>query len=278
MILRRVVPAAAAAVASFTAAPYARRVISTTDSKPPPQLTLYQYKVCPFCNKTQAFLEYHHYPHTRVEVNPLSKKEISFSKDYRMVPLALVQNTQINGSDEIIDFAAKQLGLPAISEDELVWRNFVNNKLIKLLPPNIYRTPSEAIQAFDYITSSSNFSAWEKFTARYTGALAMYFIAKRALTKYEIKDPRGTLVDAMNKWAVEGVGANKLFHGGDKQPDRADLAVFGVIRSIEGNYVSHYTMFFFPTNNNTKATWEDMRRLVKPEFWAWYDRVKVLLL
>jgi len=157
----------------------ARRALSTAPAAAP-SLTLYQYAVCPFCNKAQAFLEHYAIPHRRVEVNPLSKKEIAFSKDYRMVPLAVVHSPagdrQVNGSDAIVDAVALAIGLPAPTIDEQRWRDFVNNRLVKLLPPNIYRTPSEALQAFDYISSASNFSAWEKFTAKYAGAVAMFFI------------------------------------------------------------------------------------------------------
>lgn len=52
------------------------------------QLTLYQYKTCPFCSKVRAFLDYHGLPYEIVEVNPIMRKEIKFSS-YRKVPILL---------------------------------------------------------------------------------------------------------------------------------------------------------------------------------------------
>lgn len=40
---------------------------------------------CPFCNKVRAVLDYHKLPYTVVEVNPMRKKELEFSKDYKKV-------------------------------------------------------------------------------------------------------------------------------------------------------------------------------------------------
>lgn len=231
-----------------------------------PQITLYQYQVCPFCNKLQTYLEYHKIPHKRVEVNPLSKKEMKFS-EYKMVPFVVVEEEgkdkmQVNGSDVVIDWLAKEVVKEDnnANEDSSVqeWRKWCDDHLIHLLPPNIYRTPGESLQAFGYISNSSNFSALEKASAKYVGALAMYFIAQRSLKKYNIKDARLELQQAMDKWASVGIDPSKgPFHGGNK-PDKADLSVYGVIRSIEGNY----------------ATWRDMQDKVHPKFWTWYQAVK----
>ena len=58
-------------------------------------VTLYQYQNCPFCGKVRAFLDYYGVDYTIVEVNPLWKKEISFSK-YRKVPFILANGKQVS--------------------------------------------------------------------------------------------------------------------------------------------------------------------------------------
>ena len=58
-------------------------------------VTLYQYQNCPFCGKVRAFLDYYGIDYTIVEVNPLWKKEISFSK-YRKVPFILANGKQVS--------------------------------------------------------------------------------------------------------------------------------------------------------------------------------------
>ena len=129
-----------------------------------------------------------------------------------------------------------------------------------LLPPNIYLTPAQSLQAFDYISSMSNFSAVERVAAKYTGALAMYFVAKRAHKKYGVgPDPRRELYDAASKWASEGL-AGRRFHGGD-EPDLADLSVYGVTRSLAGNY----------------ETWRDLHANGDARFLAWFDAMDKLV-
>lgn len=223
---------------------------------------LYQYDVCPFCNKVQAFLEYHGVPYEKVEVNPLTKAEIKFS-DYRMVPFAKVGDRQINGSAAIIESFLGESS-SKLSEDEKKWFSWVDDHLVHVLPVNIYRTPGEALQSFDYITSNSNFSAWQKFSIRVSGAAIMFLIAKRSMKKYNLgDDPRKALFDAVEKWADEGLDG-KLFHSGQDTPDTADLAVYGVLRSIEGNY----------------GTWSDLTDADLPHkdaFWAWYKATKSLV-
>ncbi len=48
---------------------------------------LYQYNICPFCCKVKAFMDWKGVEYSAIDVNPLSKAEISFSKDYRKVPI-----------------------------------------------------------------------------------------------------------------------------------------------------------------------------------------------
>ena len=55
--------------------------------------------------------------------------------------------------------------------------------MIHTLSPNIYRTPKEALRAFDYISSVGNFKPWERTVTKYVGALAMYIIGKRLKKK-----------------------------------------------------------------------------------------------
>ena len=56
------------------------------------KVTLYQYDVCPFCNKVKAYLDYRGIPYDVVEVNPLTKSEIKFSKEYTKVPIVTVDD------------------------------------------------------------------------------------------------------------------------------------------------------------------------------------------
>lgn len=77
------------------------------------QLTLYQYKTCPFCSKVRAFLDFHALPYQVVEVNPVRRAEIKFSS-YRKVPILLAQE-----GESLVSFGSPHhvLGCPgALSE------------------------------------------------------------------------------------------------------------------------------------------------------------------
>ncbi|XP_043711342.1 prostaglandin E synthase 2-like isoform X2 [Telopea speciosissima] len=106
---------------------------------------------------------------------------------------------------------------------------WVDSELVHVLSPNIYRTASEALESFDYITSNGNFSFTEKITAKYAGAAAMYFVSKKLKKKYNITDERAALYNAAETW-VDALNGRD-FLGGSK-PNLADLAVFGVLRPI----------------------------------------------
>ncbi len=78
----------------------------TIDQKP--EIILYQYKICPFCNRVKALLEYSNLPFKSVEVNPLTKSEISFSKDHKKVPIAKINGEVVVDSANIIN-AVKEI-------------------------------------------------------------------------------------------------------------------------------------------------------------------------
>ncbi|XVF09458.1 hypothetical protein REPUB_Repub07fG0094400 [Reevesia pubescens] len=200
----------------------------------PKDVILYQYEACPFCNKVKAFLDYYDIPHKVVEVNPISKKEIKWS-DYKKVPILMVDGEQLVDSSAIINKLGEKI-LPekmtnsvADEDEETKWRRWVDNHLVHVLSPNIYRNTSEALESFDYITSNGNFSFTEKITVKYAGAAAMYFVAKNLKKKYNITDERASLYEAAETW-VDALNGRD-FLGGSK-PNFADLAVFGVLRPI----------------------------------------------
>ncbi|XP_068306475.1 uncharacterized protein [Pyrus communis] len=200
----------------------------------PKEVVLYQYEACPFCNKVKAFLDYHDIPYKVVEVNPLSKKEIKWS-DYKKVPILMVDGEQLVDSSAIIDQLNSKIvperaaASSSDDDEEKKWRQWVDNHLVHMLSPNIYRNTSEALESFDYITSNGNFSYTEKIAVKYAGAAAMYFVSKKLKKKYNITDERASLYEAAETW-VDALNGRD-FLGGSK-PNLADLAVFGVLRPI----------------------------------------------
>ncbi|KAM6543609.1 hypothetical protein CsatB_008056 [Cannabis sativa] len=203
----------------------------SSDNFQPKNVVLYQYEACPFCNKVKAFLDYYDLPYKIVEVNPMNKKEIKWS-DYKKVPILKVDGEQMVDSSDIIDTLYKRINPESDTldrEEEKIWCRWVDNHLVHVLSPNIYRTVSEAIESFDYITTHGNFSFSERIVAKYGGAAAMYFVSKKLKKRHNITDERAALYEAVETWvdALKG----RQFHG-DSNPNLADISVFGVLRPI----------------------------------------------
>lgn len=121
---------------------------------------------------------------------------------------------------------------------EVKWRRWADETLVHMLSPNVYRTTDEALQAFNWFSEVGEwdklFSQWERLLVIYVGAYAMYFIGKKLKKRHNLKDEvRQSLYDECNHWlkAIKSQGSN--FMGGDS-PNLADLAVYGVLSSIEG--------------------------------------------
>ncbi|XP_072243322.1 prostaglandin E synthase 2 [Leuresthes tenuis] len=120
-----------------------------------------------------------------------------------------------------------------MQKEEMKWRQWADDWLVHLISPNVYRTTGEALASFDYIVREGKFGAVEGFFAKYVGAAAMFVIAKRLKSRHNLQeDVRQDLYKAVNDW-VAAIGKSRKFMGGD-QPNLADLAVFGVLRVMEG--------------------------------------------
>ena len=121
---------------------------------------------------------------------------------------------------------------------EREWRQWVDTDLVHKLSPNVYRTPSEALAAFQWFDKAgdwpSHFSVWERYLVIYVGAAAMWIIGKRLKRKYGLEqDVRESLYSDCRIWTAAVKRRGGKFHGGDR-PDLADLAVFGCLGSIAG--------------------------------------------
>ncbi|XP_048679141.1 prostaglandin E synthase 2 isoform X2 [Lepidochelys kempii] len=117
--------------------------------------------------------------------------------------------------------------------EEMKWRKWADDWLVHLISPNVYRTPREALASFNYIVHEGKFGTVEGFFAKYMGAVAMFFISKRLKSRHHLQDNvREDLYKAANDW-VKAIGKHRPFMGGS-QPNLADLAVYGVLRVMEG--------------------------------------------
>jgi microsomal prostaglandin-E synthase 2 len=213
-------------------------------------LTLYQYEICPFCNKVKSVLDYFDVPYSTIDVNPLTKSELKFS-EYKKVPVltAATPEHQVNDSAEILTFVLAELraagalperGEASFDSDEAErWAQWCDKELAVYTYPNITRSLSESFEAFGYVDDVPHFSALDKLSIRYLGSVAMLMAQGKIKKKYGIVDERAEMVGKFDEWA-DAVGG-RCFHGGD-QPNLADLCVFGCIRGIKGTTTFEHIM------------------------------------
>ncbi|KAK6313002.1 hypothetical protein J4Q44_G00163490 [Coregonus suidteri] len=139
-------------------------------------------------------------------------------------------------------------------KEEIKWRKWADDWLVHLISPNVYRTTGEALASFDYIVREGKFGTYEGFFAKYVGAAAMFVISKRLKSRHNLQDDvRQDLYKAVNEWVV-AIGKKRKFMGGD-QPNLADLAVYGILRVMEG-----------------LEAWDDMMENTKVK--SWYKRME----
>ncbi|HTL47786.1 MAG TPA: glutathione S-transferase N-terminal domain-containing protein [Verrucomicrobiae bacterium] len=198
---------------------------------------LYQYAACPFCNKVRSILQYKGVDFETIEVHPLKKKEIAFS-EYKAVPIYVdSKGTQVNDSTPIMRRIDEEFPAPAVfsrepaaKEEEDKWLAW-SETFVKGLPAAIYDSVPNALRSFDYITRVGKFSWLEKMTIKFTGAFVMTLVAGKIRKREGITDPAVFLRQKAAEWA-EGL-KGRPFLGG-MNPNGADLAVFGITRSVAG--------------------------------------------
>lgn len=199
---------------------------------------LFQYTACPFCSKVRAILQYKGVDYETIEVHPLKKTEIAFSTEYQAVPIYVdSQGRQVNDSTPIMRWIDREFPEPKVfhenpaeAEKEERWLAW-SDRFVKGLPTAIYDTFPNALKSFDYITKVGKFSWFEKRMIKYSGALVMTLVAKKIKKREGIDQPDLFLKEKAQEWG-EGLGG-RSFMGGDA-PGGADLAVFGIVQSVDG--------------------------------------------
>ncbi len=221
--------------------PFGVAKCAKSSSSVPKDVVVFQYKICPFCNRVKAVLDYLRIPYKVVEVNPLTKGEISFSKDYRKVPIVVFDGLQVNDSSPIIEHITEDLlkgsskmmkehsGL--FTKDTDKWGEWSEKRLAVYLYPNITRSMEESWECFGYTEDVREWSPINRVGTRVMGTLAMTMANGKIKKKYSIVDERKELQLCLNEW-VEALGNKQYLHG-DKIT-LPDLMVFGILRSIEG--------------------------------------------
>jgi microsomal prostaglandin-E synthase 2 len=192
-----------------------------------------QYEVCPFCCKVKAALDFYKVPYSVIEVNPLTSAELKWA-GLKKVPVVKIDDQEVMvESSRIMSRIAAEVeskaggsklsakAKAAAVEREVKWRKWVDERFVKIITANIYRSWDETWNTFKYITDQTNWSWGTRELARVSGAVIMWQVGKKMPKKYNIDgDLREALYASCNEFveAMEG----KPFMGGLK-PDLSDL-------------------------------------------------------
>jgi len=227
------------------------RYLSSTATSPSPdlQIQLYQYAICPFCNRVKAVLDFAGVSYNTTEVNPLTKAEIKpWKEQHKQVPIATIGDAPVFESDTIIERLLEQASVKQSLEGKLAgkmtlekfrnganvkkWVDFATDELAVLLYPNMCRTWGDSYNAFDYVHQTESFGPLQRIMIQNLGSLAMYMAASKIKKRRNIIDERKALDEVLV--VLEKELERKSFLSGTTQPDLGDLYVYGTLRAVRG--------------------------------------------
>jgi len=129
--------------------------------------------------------------------------------------------------------------------NNMKWRDWIEQKFLHVLAPNLYRTYGESIaNTQHYISISPKFAnTWTGSSIVYTGGTVMKIIGDKVKKRWNVSaEPRDDLYKYANIWAdalpADPTDASRPgFMSGTAEPSTADLEMFGLITILEGTKV-----------------------------------------
>ncbi|MBV1860298.1 MAG: glutathione S-transferase family protein [Nannocystaceae bacterium] len=226
--------------------------------------TLYQFALCPFCNKVRAGLHLKGITFDEIEVSPRSKVELPALPDDapRKVPVLKVGEDVVWDSTRIlafldeaypdtIRFTPQDATARARTEALEAW---VDDTFIESLPPVLYGTWREAAQASKIIAKHSRFGATEGVMVKLGGPLIMHAVAKRILKRNNRADAHGWVSENLDHFEAE-LGEHEFVCG--KTLSVADVAMHGALTCIQP----------FPIFESVRG---------RKRLYAWFQRVEAM--
>ncbi|MGB5267565.1 MAG: glutathione S-transferase family protein [Polyangiales bacterium] len=226
--------------------------------------TLYQFALCPFCNKVRAGLQLKGVPFEEVEVSPRSKVELPSLPEGapRKVPVLEVGGSVLWDSTRILSQLDEAFPdtLRFTPADEAMrsradtMEQWVDDQFIESLPPVLYGTWREATKASKVIAKHSRFGAGEGLAVKFGGPLIMHAVAKRILKRNGRTDAHAWVRENLDYF--EQQLGERDFVCGDALTV-ADVAMHGALTCISP----------FPIFENVQS---------RPRLHAWFERVEAM--
>lgn len=233
---------------------------------------LYQFESCPFCRKVRSCLDYHKISYEIVEVHPLNKAETKeIAPDYKKVPILRIdaegRHLQLRDSKTIVrallgssnpgvgpkvppPSATASTGKMwstdnAVGSVEEQWIKWTDVVLVQCIVLNVYRNMKESAETFRYLLTHSSFPWLAQRSAAWSGTVVMWAVAKSRKKKFEVKDERAALYEAVGAFASAVRDGGGPFLGGER-PGTVDFNVYGILRSAEACQTERDMLEFCP--------------------------------
>lgn len=230
-------------------------------------LVIYSYKICPFCCKAKALIQFFETKYRDVEVSPLTKKQIAWSKDYKKVPIAVFADGKVVcDSTAIIEEILKRNKdsnkidkLEFVSSSARYWEQWSTDRLAILMYPNMTRSFGECRELLSYYSNVKGIGMIDAFLVQNIGALGMTFAHGKIKKKYGLTDERAALWETLDEFIVklEVDHRNEKFLGGNS-PNLGDISIYGVLTSADG-----LKLFNDISRNERLGTWmNDMSQVI----------------
>ena len=226
--------------------------------------TLYQFALCPFCNKVRAGLQLKGVPFEEVEVSPRSKVELPSLPEGapRKVPVLEVGSTVLWDSTQILSQLDEAFPdtLRFTPADEAIrlradtMEQWVDDQFIESLPPVLYGTWREATKASKVIAKHSRFGTGEGLAVKFGGPLIMHAVAKRILKRNGRTDAHAWVRENLDYFEQE-LGERDFVC--EDTLTVADVAMHGALTCISP----------FPIFENVES---------RPRLHAWFERVEAM--
>ncbi|GAB5365654.1 hypothetical protein AAMO2058_001076500 [Amorphochlora amoebiformis] len=200
------------------------------------------------------------HPYVMVHVNPISKEEISFSKDYKKVPIANVADDEIRGSDSIIlrlheEWEPYNKIAKGMEKGEFQdWVSFVDETLARPLFRATSLTWEDALKYTSYVREMESYPGYVRWFHHMVATAFTRVGSNRVAKKFKITNPDTDINNAINRFLDKCDENSGPFHGGTL-PSLADVLVFGTLRSV-GKFKAVQTLL--ERNERAKAWYSSM--------------------
>lgn len=226
-----------------------------------PTTTLYQFTLCPFCNKVRAGLDLKGVAYDTVEVSPRTKVELPDLPEEapRKVPVLRVGDRVMYDSTDILKafddtydgglrFLPEDPELRAETERIEEW---VDAEFIRALPTVLYGTWRSAAKAASIIGAASKFGVFQGMGVKLGGPLIMHMVAGRILKKAGRTDGAKWVAECLDQFE-EWLGDDDYVCGAEVT--MADVAMHGAVSCVAD----------FPIQRDIMA---------RPKVAAWFERI-----